>query len=221
MAIDKNLSLPEDWGITLEMLENPAPRVPFIEPEAMPEDIREDLEPIYQNSLDTFGTVPQFFKMLAHSPILVKAWMMADPHINTRIVDRNSDPEYFRLIQLVILKTALINQCNNCTGHNVDLARALGFEWDQVELLQDDAWKESDQFSDKEKAVIRWADEVTNLRARDNDFVFEEIRKYFTDRQIVELTFTCGMWCLSGRVAEALRLTVEPPGKRIGFKSSD
>jgi alkylhydroperoxidase family enzyme len=44
------------------------------------------------------------------------------------------------------------------------------------------------------------------------------MQKYFTTRQIVELTFICGMWNLSGRVAEALHLVVEPPGRRITFQ---
>jgi len=47
------------------------------------------------------------------------------------------------------------------------------------------------------------------------------MKKHFTTRQIVELTFICGMWNLSGRVAEALHLVVEPPGKRISFQAND
>lgn len=47
------------------------------------------------------------------------------------------------------------------------------------------------------------------------------MQKYFTARQIVELTFICGMWNLSGRVAEALHLVVEPPGQRIAFQAKD
>ncbi|MEE9276106.1 MAG: hypothetical protein V3V62_12440 [bacterium] len=87
-----------------------------------------------------------------------------------------------------------------------------------MNLLNGDDWKESDLFSDEGKAVIRWADEVTNRRARDNDAAFGEMRKHFTDRQIVELTFICGMWNLSARITEPLHLMVEPPGKRIAFQ---
>ena len=43
------------------------------------------------------------------------------------------------------------------------------------------------------------------------------MQRHFTTRQVVELTFLCGMWNLSGRVAEALHLVVEPPGRRITF----
>jgi alkylhydroperoxidase family enzyme len=69
-----------------------------------------------------------------------------------------------------------------------------------------------------EKAVVRWAEEVTNLTAKGNEFAFEEMQRYFSTEQIVSLTVLCGMWNLTGRVAEALHLVVEPPGERISFQ---
>lgn len=106
-------------------------------------------------------------------------------------------------------------------GHNVELGRALGLTQEQIDLLHGDSWQNSDLFTDKEKAAIRWADEVSHLRAKENEAAFAEMQRYFTTRQIVELTFICGMWNLSGRVAEALRLVVEPPGRRIAFQEKD
>lgn len=103
----------------------------------------------------------------------------------------------------------------------MELGRALGLTQDQINLLEGDDWKDSNLFDDKEKAVIRWADEVSKLTAKNNDFAFGEMKKYFSDRQIVELTFICGMWHLSGRLAEALHLVVEPPGGRIEFQAED
>ncbi|HBK81273.1 MAG TPA: hypothetical protein DDZ83_16670 [Nitrospinae bacterium] len=92
---------------------------------------------------------------------------------------------------------------------------------EQIELLDGDGWKESPLFNEKERAAIRWSDEVSGLTASENDFAFEEMEKYFNRRQIVELTFICGMWHLSGRLAEALHLVVEPPGGRIAFQEKD
>lgn len=103
----------------------------------------------------------------------------------------------------------------------MELGRALGLTQDQIDLLTGDGWRDSELFSEKEKAAIWWADEVTNLRAKQNKAAFEAMEQHFTTRQIVELTFICGMWNLSGRVAEALHLVVEPPGKRIEFQLDD
>jgi alkylhydroperoxidase family enzyme len=84
--------------------------------------------------------------------------------------------------------------------------------------MEEDDWKESSLFSVKEKAVIRWAEEVSNLTAKENDLAFEEMRRYFSTEQLVSLTALCGMWNMTGRVAEALHLVVEPPGGRIAFQ---
>ena len=103
----------------------------------------------------------------------------------------------------------------------MELGRALGLTQEQVDLLSGDGWKESPLFSARQKAAIRWAEEVSHLTAKGNDAAFEDMQRYFTTRQIVELTFICGMWNLSGRVAEALHLVVEPPGERITFQGKD
>lgn len=65
-----------------------------------------------------------------------------------------------------------------------------------------------------------WAEEVSHLRAQGNEAAFAEKQRHVGTRQIVELTFLCGMWNLSGRVAEALHLVVEPPGRRISFQET-
>lgn len=103
----------------------------------------------------------------------------------------------------------------------MELGRALGLSQEQINLLEGDGWRDSDAFDEKEKAVIRWADEVSKFTAKSNDFAFSEMKRHFTARQIVELTFICGMWHLSGRLAEALHLVVEPPGGRIEFQKED
>ena len=47
-------------------------------------------------------------------------------------------------------------------------------------------------YDDREKAVIRWAESLTENTARDDDNAFLELKKYFNEQDIVELTlFTC------------------------------
>ena len=84
--------------------------------------------------------------------------------------------------------------------------------------MEEDDWKERSLFSVKEKAVIRWAEEVANLTAKEHYLAFAEMRRYFSTGQLVSLTVLCGMWNMTGRVAEALHLVVEPPGGRIAFQ---
>ena len=85
--------------------------------------------------------------------------------------------------------------------------------------MDGDGWKDSDLFSAKEKAAICWAEEVTNMTAKDNDNAFEDMERHYSTEQLVSLTILCGLWNLTGRVAEALHLVVEPPGGRIAFQA--
>jgi len=111
MAVDETTGLTPGMGVTGEMMACPTPRVPFIAPESIPEDLREEVAPLYDWSRRMWGTVPRFFQMLAHAPAAVEAWLLLDQRI--RIDRLKTDPGYIRLMELVIVKTALHTQCNN------------------------------------------------------------------------------------------------------------
>src|SRR5262249_29002685 len=52
----------------------------------------------------------------------------------------------------------------------------------------------------------------------DDEAAFAEMKKHFTEKQIVELTVFCGMWNYSNRLCEALHVDLEHPDKRIEFQ---
>lgn len=103
----------------------------------------------------------------------------------------------------------------------MELGRAQGITQEQIETLAGEGWRESALFSEKEKAAIRWAEAVTNLTAREDDAAFRAMERHFPTEQLVSLTIICGLWNLTGRVAEALHLVVEPPGERIAFQDGE
>jgi alkylhydroperoxidase family enzyme len=103
----------------------------------------------------------------------------------------------------------------------VELGRALGLTDEQIADLETDAWRENDVFSEKDKAVIHWADAVTKMTAPRDDAGFARLREHFTDAEILELTYTSGLWNCSNRVAEALHLVVEPPGRRVEWEKDE
>ena len=214
MPVDRSTDLPEAWGITRDMMANPKPRIPLVEPGHIPDDLREELEPIYNKSVEKWGTVPRFFQMLAHSPVLVEAWQLIDSRV--RFGYLRTDPEFLKILQLVIIKTAILNHGSYCTGHNVGLGRSGGLTWDQIDAVEAGN-STAESLSPKEKAAVDWALAVTKGTARDDDKAFETLKRYFSTRQIVEMTFLCGMWTLSARLTEPFHLDVELPEDRIEF----
>jgi hypothetical protein len=63
--------------------------------------------------------------------------------------------------------------------------------------------------SDREKAVCRWAEAVTTYEAPEDDEAFERLKQFFTDDEIVELTWVSALFNMVNRVHDSLRLDIE------------
>ena len=90
--------------------------------------------------------------------------------------------------------------------HVPKLAEADGVSGGECEALKHSINLES--FSEQEKAVLKYVDQVTKGVNVDDD-IYEAAAKNFTDRQIVELTVLIGAYNMHGRVMGALRVDLE------------
>jgi len=87
---------------------------------------------------------------------------------------------------LVQVWVAMVNRCTFC----VDIARAHAVQM-HVPLEKFHAlpeWRASPLFSDRERAALAYADEATRNK-KVEDATFATLRKHFSERQIVEITF--------------------------------
>lgn len=64
-------------------------------------------------------------------------------------------------------------------------------------------------FTEKESAVLLWAEHVTLNTARERDDVFEEVKKHFTDSEIVELTMVITYFNMRNKFNDALGIPIE------------
>ncbi len=78
----------------------------------------------------------------------------------------------------------------------------------------------SPHLSPREKAAVLWAEHVTRNTARSRDDVFDQLRKHFTEPEIVELTLICGMFNMFNRFMDSLRIPVEVQGEVDKIKRS-
>ncbi len=111
MPVDEATSLPDSLGVTDEMMACPLPRLPFVAPEAVPDELKEELDPLYAWAKRMWGTVPRFLQLLGNSPPTVEGWMLLDQKLRTNRL--KTEPDYIRLMELVIVKTAILTECNN------------------------------------------------------------------------------------------------------------
>jgi len=93
-----------------------------------------------------------------------------------------------KLQHLVELRVSQINHCAFCIDmHSKDL-RHEGETEQRLYMLN--AWRESDLYTSRERAAFAWAEAVTCLSdGWVSDDVYDEVKKEFSDDELVDLTF--------------------------------
>jgi AhpD family alkylhydroperoxidase len=112
-----------------------------------------------------------------------------------------------RLLELVRLRASYLNGCAYCVDMHTKDARAAG-ETEQ-RLYAVPVWRETPFFTPRERAALAWAEAVTELgRSGVPDAVFEEVRRHFTDAELVNLTMAVVAINGWNRLAVSLRADV-------------
>ncbi len=92
-----------------------------------------------------------------------------------------------RLLELVKLRASLLNGCAFCIDMHTQDARALGESEQRLHGVA--AWHETPFFTDRERAALAWTDAVTNVQqGHVPDAAFEEARRHFSEKELVDLT---------------------------------
>ena len=92
------------------------------------------------------------------------------------------------LLELVKLRASQINGCAYCIDMHTKDARTHGES--EQRLYGVSAWHEAPFYSERERAALAWTEAVT-LISKDHvpDEVYDEARKHFTEKELVDLTF--------------------------------
>lgn len=109
-----------------------------------------------------------------------------------------------KLVHLVKMRASQINGCAYCLDmHSLD-ARAEGESEQRLYTL--DAWRETPFFTDRERAALAWTEALTLIpHTHAPDDVYDEVKKQFSEKEIVDLTFVIGTINLWNRLAISLR----------------
>jgi AhpD family alkylhydroperoxidase len=92
-----------------------------------------------------------------------------------------------KLLELIKYRVSQINGCAYCLDMHHKEAIALG-ETEQ-RLYSVSAWRECPYYTDKERAVLAYAEAVTNLHQHGiTDELFENLSQHFSKAEIADLT---------------------------------
>ena len=89
------------------------------------------------------------------------------------------------------------------------LGQALGLKDEEFEALQGD-YRSSALFNEREKAVLAWSEAMTLNTAKRDKPVWEDLRRLFSDAEIVEISLACAMFNMINRLNDSLWTELEP-----------
>jgi len=142
----------------------------------------------------------------AHSPMLARWFLGLVAAVRQPGLGASSD---VRLRNLATIKTSMANECNYCATHTSIYGEALGLQTQDLEALKGDAYKSNPRFSEREKAAIAWAEAMTLNTAKHSGKVWDDMRRLFTDTEIVEISLAAAMFNMINRLNDSFRTELE------------
>ena len=89
------------------------------------------------------------------------------------------------------------------------LGQALGLKEDEFAALQGD-YGASALFDEREKAVLAWSEAMTLNTAKRDKGAWDEMRRLFSDAEIVEISLACSMFNMINRLNDSFWTELEP-----------
>ena len=124
-----------------------------------------------------------------------------------RAIDRKSSPLEPDLRALINVKVSQINHCDFCVDISSSLLQKQGISLKKIEQLE--GYHTSELFSAKEKTALQYAEVVTKYDQKVNAELFSQLRQFFSDDEIVELTGLIAYQNLSSKFNAALDIPTQ------------
>ena len=184
------------------------PRVELVDPETSPPETRAAYEEIRG---DWGGMLFTDWRPLGRSP---KIMVAAHKLFFNLQGEKGGSLTEVKDKELVAIKTSHMNGCDYCLGHNVDFGQTVGLSLEQIQAACRPDYGESDQLSERQKALLRWTEAVTRNTAEEDDEAFAGMRRHYADAEIAELTLMSGLFNMWNRFTRALHIELEPAEER-------
>lgn len=114
-------------------------------------------------------------------------------------------PRQFR--EIAIIRSVQLNGGHYEEAQHRPMAMSCGLTEAQLDAISN--WKPSKLFDDKQRAVLAWTDGVMQ-KTGPSDAEFDTMKKYFSNREIVELTLTATSYAGTAMFTRAMRTPLEP-----------
>jgi len=159
-----------------------------------------EVSELFQRIEDNGAKVMNLYRAMANSPHVTRNLIKLG---NSLISKTDLSP---KLRELTIMRIAKLCDCEYEWAQHTPVALHSGVSQTQLDVI--DSWKESDDFTDEERAVLQYVDEVAqNVKVADK--TFEALRQHLSERNIVELTLAIGWWGMLARFLVPLEVEID------------
>ena len=173
-------------------------RINLIAPESASPEVRE----IYDTVLR--GKPGNVQKALAHRPEMLKNFLSFYSSVG-RSLDR-------KLYELIYLRVSFINGCRYCAQHHVASSKRVGLTSDDWTALRVGNYS---RYGEKERAALTYVEKLTRAPHEISETDFDELKKHFSDPEIVDVHMLAGLANLTNRLTDPLGLELEFPEEKI------
>jgi len=160
------------------------------------ENAAPNVQPIFDRLTQAFGHMPSFFATMARVPDALEHFMP----LYGAVINKGTMEAKYK--ELAYLKTAQINSCEYCFRAHSASGKKNGVTDQQLQALN--FFMRSPAFDAKEKATLLYAERVTRGASALRDGALHDLKQYYTDDQIVELTLTICIANFTNRFNDAL-----------------
>ena len=179
------------------------PRLP-----PLPADHTPELKPHFDFFLTTLGFAPNSVLTMQRKPKLVKAFAQ----LNAAVMDPEGEVDlgFRRLIGHLASKAA---GCLYCQAHTVLGAKNFGVDDARLEALWD--FRTSALYTVKERVALEFALAAAAQPNAVTDGLFAELRRHWSETQIVELLGVVAMFGFLNRWNDSMATPLEPVPSRL------
>jgi uncharacterized peroxidase-related enzyme len=171
-------------------------RVRDVEIDQVPEDVR----PTYRRFAEDYGPFLNQVKVFAHRPPALR-------HIMGLLLDLADDvvlPK--RHLEIALVVVSKLNACTYCVAHHTPRLVEQGLDAETVALILE---PDCPGLDDVDRLVRDYAVQVTTKPQSMGDAIFEQLRRHFSEEQIVELTLRTALCGFFNRFNDAMQIGME------------
>lgn len=164
------------------------------------DEVPDEIKPIYERFAGEYGPFLNQVRVFAHRPTAVK-------HIMGMLLDFKDEQILSkRYLEIALVTVSRLNECRYCVAHHTPRLVEQGLEPRTVAGILEPDCPGLDAI---DRLVRDYAVAVTENAQTIRDGMFEDLRRHFSEEQIVELTLRTALCGFFNRFNDALMIGME------------